>query len=81
VERLRFETSAPERPASSAPDALDIAGLVAAAAQDAEFEQIVAELVAGVADKLPRELRDECLAVNPQFRAAMACDFLAGARE
>ncbi len=81
VERLRIETSAPRQPVASAPDALDIAGLVAAAAQDAEFGEIVAELAAGIAEKLPRELRDECLAVDPRLRAALACDFLAGARE
>jgi hypothetical protein len=78
VERLRLETRAP--PSSRQVDAFDVEGLVAAAANDPEFAVGLAELVASVAEKLPRDLRDGFLAVDPARRAALARDLLAGAR-
>ena len=81
VERLRLETRAPAAAAAAGADALDIDGLVDAAADDPEFLAELAELAAAVADKLPRDLRDDFLAVDPARRAAIARDLLAGARE
>ena len=52
--------------ATAEPDALDIAALLAAAAEDPEFAAAVAELMRTVAEKLPRDLRDEFAADDPQ---------------
>jgi DNA repair protein SbcD/Mre11 len=79
VERLRIATSAPRRVASVEIDALDIDGLVAATADDPEFEAAVAEIIATVADKLPREIRGD-IAADPRAIAALARDLLAGER-
>jgi hypothetical protein len=79
VERLRLETRAPSAPHSDA-DAFDVAGLLAGAADDPEFVAEIAALAASVADKLPRELRDEFLGIDPALRAAFARDLIAGAR-
>jgi DNA repair protein SbcD/Mre11 len=80
VEQLRLETRAPTIPASFEPDALDIAGLIAATADDPEFASLVAELAASVADKLPRELRGAFLESDPATHAALARDRLLGER-
>jgi DNA repair exonuclease SbcCD nuclease subunit len=80
VEKLRLETRAPFAAAPSDPDSLDVAALVAAAADDPEFAKALAELAGSVAEKLPRELRAEFLGVDPAARAGLARDLLAGAR-
>lgn len=79
VERLRLETSAPPTTATGEGDGLEIEGLLAATADDPEFLASLGELAKSVADKLPRELRDEFLAADPAARAALARDLLAGA--
>jgi exonuclease SbcD len=77
VEKIRLITQSPPAPASDS-DALDIDGLVAAAADDPEFAATLAELAASVAEKLPRELRDEFLKPDPASRVAIARDLLMG---
>jgi len=65
------------------PDALDIEGLIAAAADDPQFAEIVAETVARVAEKLPRDLTAALAADDGEAnaaRAALARDFLLGER-
>jgi len=83
VERVKIATRAPPRVAApTEADALDIEGLLAGAADDPEFAPVVAEIMASVADKLPRDLR-AALAADPAAiaeRAALARDFLRGER-
>jgi len=83
VERVKIATLAPPRVAApTEADALDIEGLLAGAADDPEFAPVVAEIMASVADKLPRDLR-AALAADPAAiaeRAALARDFLRGER-
>jgi DNA repair exonuclease SbcCD nuclease subunit len=80
VERLKIATKAPPRLAvpTAEPDALDIRGLLAAAAADPEFAAAVAEIIGTVADKLPRHLRDELSndAAAVAERVALARDYL-----
>ena len=80
VERVRLETRAPPAPAQSEPDALDVAGLLAAVAQDPEFLVAVQALAKSVADKLPPELTGDFGAVSAAERATRALDLLNGAR-
>ena len=79
VEKLRLETRAPTAPMSQDPDALDVAGLLAAAAQDPAFLADIANEAAIVAGKAPPGLM-EALAANPEEWAARARDLLLGAR-
>jgi DNA repair exonuclease SbcCD nuclease subunit len=78
VERVKIATRAPARgyTALEEPDALDIEGLLAAAAGDPEFAKDVADIMASVAAKLPRELQNEIAAENASAAAALARDFL-----
>jgi len=83
VERVKIATEAPPRARApvAEPDALDIDGLLAAAAADPEFAAAVAQIMASVAEKLPRDLRSEVSADDPQavaVRARLAHDFLRG---
>jgi DNA repair exonuclease SbcCD nuclease subunit len=85
VERIRIATKAPPRATAPVgePDALDIEGLLAAAADDPEFTAAVAQIMASVAEKLPRDLRRQIAAEDPQAvaaRAALARDFVQGDR-
>ena len=79
VERLKLTTRAPPpKPAlSHEPDLIDIDALVAAAAEDAEFAAVLADLTKSVAEKLPRELH---LDLTPERLAELARDLLNGAR-
>jgi hypothetical protein len=70
----------PPAPAPQDPDSLDIAALLAAAADDPEFVSAVSELAAAVANKMPRDVSDAILAVAPETWAARALDCLNGAR-
>jgi exonuclease SbcD len=84
VEQVKLATSAPARlvAAIEEPDALDVEALLAAAAEDPEFSGVLAELMAGVADKLPRDLRSEIPSDDPHELArlaALARDYLTGA--
>jgi DNA repair exonuclease SbcCD nuclease subunit len=79
VERLKIATGAPARAAADEPDELDVEGLVGRAAEDPEFAAAVTEIIASVADRLPRELR-EPFVPDPAAVAALARDFLAGER-
>jgi exonuclease SbcD len=79
VERLKIATKAPPRALPVEVDALDIEGLVGAAAAEPEFAAALAEIVASVTEKLPRELRG-ILAADPAALAALARDLLAGER-
>ena len=79
VEKVRLETRSPPASASAADDH-EIAALVAVSAEDPEFAAAVAQLAQSVAEKLPRELRDDFLELDPAVRAALARDLLAGAR-
>ena len=81
VERIRIATSPPPRrvTATNEPDALDIPGLLAAAAEDPEFAAAVAEIGGTVAEKLPRHLRDKVAAEDVGAvaeRVALARDYL-----
>ena len=83
VERIKIATEASPRATApvAEPDALDIEGLLSAAAADPEFAAAVAQIMASVAEKLPRDLRGEIAADDPQavsVRAALARDFLRG---
>ncbi len=83
VERVKIATEASPRATApvAEPDALDIEGLLSAAAADPEFAAAVAQIMASVAEKLPRDLRGEIAADDPQavsVRAALARDFLRG---
>jgi DNA repair exonuclease SbcCD nuclease subunit len=63
VERIVLETSAPQKSDAHSiePDSIDVESLLEAAAQDPEFEISLRELMASVADKLPRELKEDFL--------------------
>jgi DNA repair exonuclease SbcCD nuclease subunit len=81
VERVRIATKPPPRriAATNEPDALDIPGLLAAAAEDSEFAAAVVEIMGTVAEKLPRHLRDNIAAEDVRAvaeRVALARDFL-----
>jgi DNA repair exonuclease SbcCD nuclease subunit len=78
VERVKIATRSPARAhaAPAEPDALDIAGLLAAAAEDPEFAADVAKIMAEVAAKLPRDLQGEIAAETAPAVAALARDFL-----
>jgi DNA repair exonuclease SbcCD nuclease subunit len=83
VERVKIATDAPPRAAATVgePDALDIEGLLAAAAADPEFAAAVAQIMTSVAEKLPRDLRNAISVEDPRAvaaRAIMARDFLRG---
>ncbi len=80
VERLRVATRPARSEAISVYDGLDVDALVAAAADDPDFEGVVAEIVASVIEKLPRDWRGELDGGDPKARAAMARDFLSGQR-
>ena len=85
VERLRLETRAPSaaREPDGEPDALDVDALVAAAAEEPEFSDIVAELMRTLAEKMPRDLRADVAADDPvavAARVALARDWLKGER-
>ncbi len=80
VERLKIATRAPARVAALAEaDALDIEGLIDAAADDPEFSAAVAAIVASVSEKLPRDLRG-LLPADPAAIALLARDLLVGER-
>jgi exonuclease SbcD len=80
VERVKIATQAPPRAApKDEPDALDVEGLIAAAADDPEFAQTLTEITAGIAEKLPRDLRGE-IGGDTRALAALARDFLNGER-
>ncbi len=83
VERVKIATVTP--PAlfapSAEPDALDLGALLAAAAQDPDYQSVVSQIVAGVADKMPRDLRGEIGADDAEALAkivALARDRLTG---
>ncbi len=61
VEKLEISTHAPAvtRKAPDESDALDVEALIASAADDPEFTRALAELSSRIAEKLPRELREE----------------------
>jgi DNA repair protein SbcD/Mre11 len=81
VERIKIATRAPtlRAAATTDPDALDVPGLLAGAAEDSEFAAAVAEIMTTIAEKLPRDLRGEIAADDLRAvaaRAALARDFL-----
>ena len=85
VERVKLATRPlPRRPEALAePDGLDMEALVAAAADDPDFAKVLEELTRGLAEKLPRELREAFSPDNAEAmaeRAALARDYLAGLR-
>lgn len=61
VEQIKLATTAMPRQAGTAaePDVLDLEGLLATAAADPAFAVDVLELMGSIAEKLPRDLRDE----------------------
>ncbi len=83
VEKLKIATKpTPHAPAGDV-DALDVEALIAGAAADPEFADVVAEIVGTVAEKLPRDARDALENGDAQAlteRIAKARDFLIGAR-
>ena len=83
IEQVKLRTSAPPRPVAvpAEPDALDLDALLAASADDPDYAQAVSELIAGIAEKLPRELRQEITGDGKESlarRIALARDYLAG---
>ena len=85
LERLKIATRPPPaRPAAAEPDGLDVDGLIAAAADDAEFAATLAELMRAVAEKLPAALRPELNLDDPATlaeRVALTREFLQGERQ
>jgi DNA repair exonuclease SbcCD nuclease subunit len=79
VERLKIATRPPLRVAPTEADAFDIDALVAAAADDPDFNSIVSGIVASIAEKLPRDLREQAMADSDTV-TALARDLLTGAR-
>ncbi len=79
IEKIRLETTAPPAPAPDL-DALDVAGLLTASAQNPEFFAEIEGLKASLAAKAPPGLLDELLSLSPQEWAARARDLLLGAR-
>ena len=84
VEQVRLQTDAPRRasPRSDQPDALDLEALIESAADDPGFAEIVSEIMASIAEKLPRELRTEVRFDDPDAVTkvtAIARDHLNGA--
>jgi hypothetical protein len=61
VEQISIATRAPPlRPrASFEADALDVEALVREAAEDPKFASVINDLMAQIADKLPRDLREQ----------------------
>jgi DNA repair protein SbcD/Mre11 len=57
VEQLKIATHAPPR-VVAAVDGLDVAGLLAGVAEDAEFDAVIGELLGTITDKMPRDMRD-----------------------
>jgi DNA repair protein SbcD/Mre11 len=81
LERLKIATRPPaERPLAPEADALDVDGLIAAAADDPEFAATLAELRRTVADRLPAALRPEMDLAEPAALAALTRDLLRGER-
>jgi exonuclease SbcD len=83
IEALKLDTRAPPLAHSTLADAdaLDVAALIAAAAEDAEFAQTLTGLIADIDAKLPRELRGEISAEPADLTrlAEDARDLLGGA--
>jgi exonuclease SbcD len=74
VERIKLATTPPPAlfaPAGE-PDALDIGGLIAAAAQDPEYQNSLSQVIAAIVDKMPRDLRAEFRADDPETLATIA---------
>src|SRR6185437_4632636 len=80
IEKIRLETTAPPTAAPDDLDALDVAGLLAASAQEPEFLAEIEGLKASLADKAPPGLLDELLRPSSAEWAARARDLLLGAR-
>ncbi|MDB5629396.1 MAG: metallophosphoesterase [Tardiphaga sp.] len=61
VEQVKIATTLPPQPeaALSQADRLDVAQLLAAAVDDPAFDVELAELLKSIADKMPRDLRDQ----------------------
>lgn len=61
VEQVRIQTSSPPPAMQYASDAenIDVEGLLSAAATDREFEAALSDLVNTIAEKMPREMREE----------------------
>ncbi len=78
IEKIRLETHAPEIVASPEPDALDVAGLVAGAADDPETAAVIAALAADLKAKAPPGVLDELFARAPAEWALRARDLLMG---
>ena len=75
VEQIKIATTLPAQPAASLSqaDSLDVAQLLAAAADDPAFNGELAELVKSIADKMPRDLRDQ-FASDPERLTQLAND-------
>ena len=80
IERIKLETTAPPARVSHDPEALDVAGLLEATAEDPTLLAEVAGLVRSLTDKVPPGLLDDLAAVTPAQWAARARDLLLGAR-
>ena len=60
VEQVRIETSPPRSfPPVDDTDSIDVEGLLSAAATDREFEAALSELVKTIAEKMPKDLREQ----------------------
>lgn len=72
IEQVKIATQ-PMRMATALSDDLDVAALLAAAADDPDFAGVLADLVTTITDKLPRDLRDQ-LASDPEALRKLAAD-------
>ena len=80
IEKIRLETRPPAAAIPAEPDALDVAALLAATAEEPEFLAEIAGLLASVAAKAPPGALEELRARPPEEWAALARDVLAGER-
>jgi DNA repair exonuclease SbcCD nuclease subunit len=80
IEKIRLETRPPPAAMASEPDAFDVAGLLAAAAEDPGFLAEIEGLLASVGAKAPLGLLEELRARPAAEWAALSRDLLLGAR-
>ena len=80
IEKIRLETKPPRAAFAAEPDAFDVAGLLAAAAEEPGFLAEIEGLLASVGGKAPPGLLEDLALRPPEHWAGLARDLLLGAR-
>ena len=80
IEKIRLETKPPRAAFAVQPDAFDVAGLLAAAAEEPGFLAEIEGLLASVGGKAPPGLLEDLALRPPEQWAGLARDLLLGAR-